>query len=318
MNDLVTIIIPAYNVQDYIFRAIESSINQTYDNIEIVIVDDGSTDNTKCVLEKYRNNIKVNIICKENGGVSSARNSAVDACSGKWLLFLDSDDWLEKNAVEKLLELADGNDSYLICCDRYFAYFNREGDIYKERQRDAAESIKVDLEDALVTVGNGKYNLQSSCYKLFSSSIIKNNHLKFDTSIYHGEDGLFVYEYLQYCEGIIFSTEPLWNILERPGSATTSAYNSKWLTMIDAINVMLSECKYPDVVESLNVYKSERLALLAIAYYKNQAAPKKDEVIIKKSLKEMEDIYCSNHSLISSIKYKLLEHLPNMIIRKLI
>ena len=100
MNDLVTIIIPAYNVEQYIQRCIQSCCEQTYKRIEIIVVNDGSQDNTWPIIQMLANNDQ-RVICinKNNEGVSVARNVALDASSGDWVLFLDSDDWVEKNAV---------------------------------------------------------------------------------------------------------------------------------------------------------------------------------------------------------------------------
>ena len=248
MNDSykVGIIIPAYNVENYIFRAIESCIRQTYENIEVVVIDDGSSDGTYDVLQHYcAQDSRIKLFRQENGGVSSARNKALDLCTSDYVLFLDSDDWLEPDTVEKLVQSLSNNSSerILISSGCYYAYLKETGDIYKHIPENEAETIAVSSEEILMFVGQTKYNLRSSCYKLFSMAIIKQNHLRFDPTIQHGEDGLFVFEYLKYVDQFVYFPDPLWNILERPGSATTVPYNRTKLSAVTAVEKMLA---YPN------------------------------------------------------------------------
>ena len=103
-NALISIIIPAYNTQEYIHRAIESSLRQSYKNIEIIIINDGSTDETLRTAQTYADkDNRIKIFHQENKGVSSARNHGIREARGKYITFLDSDDWFEDDAVEILL-----------------------------------------------------------------------------------------------------------------------------------------------------------------------------------------------------------------------
>lgn len=101
--DLVSIIVPVYNVEKYIHQCVDSIINQTYKNIEIILVDDGSPDNCGKICDEYaQKDNRVKVIHKENGGLSDARNYGIDVATGDWLMFVDSDDWLHNHTVEKL------------------------------------------------------------------------------------------------------------------------------------------------------------------------------------------------------------------------
>ena len=103
MNDKISVILPCYNSEKYIEKCIESILNQTYQNIEIIIIDDGSTDHTLKILEKYKKeNDKISIIKKKNTGVSDSRNIGIKEAKGKYIMFVDSDDFLELDAIEKL------------------------------------------------------------------------------------------------------------------------------------------------------------------------------------------------------------------------
>lgn len=105
-NELITIIVPIYKVEKYIKKCIESVLNQTYNNLEIILVDDGSTDNCGEICEKYaKNDNRIKVIHKENGGLSDARNTAIDVAKGKYIFLLDGDDSIVKRAIEHLYGL---------------------------------------------------------------------------------------------------------------------------------------------------------------------------------------------------------------------
>lgn len=114
--DKVTVIIPIYNVEKYLKEAIESTINQTHSNIEIILVDDGSTDNSGIICDEFaKKDTRIKVIHKTNGGLSDARNAGLDATTGKYIMFLDSDDFLELDAVENMYkEITEKDADYVI------------------------------------------------------------------------------------------------------------------------------------------------------------------------------------------------------------
>ncbi len=123
MNDLVSIIIPVYNVEKYLSQCVESVINQTYQNLEIILVDDGSPDNCGRICDVYsEKDSRIRVIHKENGGVASARQVGMDICTGEWIYFLDSDDWIELNLIATVLDKAKSTDSDAVVFD--FDYFD--------------------------------------------------------------------------------------------------------------------------------------------------------------------------------------------------
>ena len=102
----VSVIVPIYNVEEYIDKCIESIINQTYENLEIILIDDGSTDKCPEICDAYAiKDKRIKVIHKENGGLSSARNSGLDICSGDYIAFVDGDDWIEPNTYEQMLKV---------------------------------------------------------------------------------------------------------------------------------------------------------------------------------------------------------------------
>lgn len=266
MKDIVSIIIPAFNVENYISRAIESSLQQTYSDIEVIIVDDGSADNTLQIANKYAvKDCRVKVRSKDNGGVSSARNIGLQVASGSKLIFLDSDDWLELNAIQHLVSLSKHNKDLLICCDRYWVSESEDNKTTKVYPAKRIPTKTVAIKDALMCIGSGKYNLQSACYKLFDRSIIEKHSLRFQETIHYGEDGLFVYEYLKLTKGLVYTSEPLWDIYERTGSATKSGYNKKMLTALDMVDILLNETEDDEVKNIIYKYGIGRCQELVVS-----------------------------------------------------
>lgn len=116
-KQIVSIIVPVYNVENYLKRCIESIINQTYNHLEIILVDDGSTDNSGAICDEYsQKDSRIRVIHKENGGLSSARNAGLDICTGEYVSFIDSDDFVSASFVEQMLNLLLTNDCDIVKC----------------------------------------------------------------------------------------------------------------------------------------------------------------------------------------------------------
>lgn len=124
-NDLISIIVPCYNCKDVVSRCLDSLINQTYKNIEIIVVDDGSKDDSKKIIKSYKNK-NIYYYYKENGGLSSARNYGIKKSNGEYLLFVDSDDYVSNNYVEKLYNSIIDNKTNIAICDIKRVYSDHE------------------------------------------------------------------------------------------------------------------------------------------------------------------------------------------------
>ena len=112
MNEkLISVIVPVYNVERYLEKCIESICHQTFSNMEIILVDDGATDNSGFVCDEWAlRDSRIRVIHKENGGLSDARNAGIEIASGSWLAFIDSDDFITADTLERMYEAASGND----------------------------------------------------------------------------------------------------------------------------------------------------------------------------------------------------------------
>lgn len=120
MKSLLSVIVPIYKVEDYLPKCVESIRNQTHSNLEIILVDDGSPDGCGAICDEFaQKDSRIRVIHKENGGLSDARNAGIDVAKGDYLAFVDSDDWLEPDAFEAMLALAEKYDAKMVCAGRY-------------------------------------------------------------------------------------------------------------------------------------------------------------------------------------------------------
>lgn len=192
---MVSIVIPAYNAEKYILRCIDSCVRQTYQNIEIIVVDDGSTDDTikKCATI---NDNRLKVISKKNAGVSEARNTGLQVAQGNYLFFLDADDYLDRDCCAMMVG-AMKNDVDLVVCG-----YNRI-DLNDERQRVCApETIMFALSEKITAINYMKQiNCLFTCWnKLYRREKIQ---FEFDKSMSFAEDSVFVFDYLAECKKII-------------------------------------------------------------------------------------------------------------------
>lgn len=318
----VSIIIPAYNVETYISAGIESACGQTEKDIEIIIVDDGSTDRTWNVIQQYAaRDHRILSYHQDNAGVSAARNKALEMASGEYVLFLDSDDWLEANTVETLLQNADPSGKTLVCSDCYFAKV-LAGEITREQQGKDSKSREYTKDEALHSIGRTTpMKLTSSCYKLFNRHLIEDRNLRFHLGIHQGEDGLFVFEYLLRVEKVKYIPQPLWNILKRSGSACSAGYTKKWNSAITAVDKMLSyeDVLSADAVLNLKAYKCERIMWLMKAMLRKKIFDRSDFSYARNQLKK-----CSRYlmqikgTFKAAIKCLLFEYAPVTVLRYLL
>ncbi|MBQ9782222.1 MAG: glycosyltransferase family 2 protein [Clostridia bacterium] len=176
MNDLISVIVPVYNVQKYLPRCIESILNQSYKDIELILVDDGSPDNTGEICDYYaKKDSRVVVIHKENGGVSSARNAGLNIAKGKFINFVDSDDYIPNDSLENLINLQKENDADLVCCT--FERLLQNGNIVQTKFYDKVLYIdNIKSEEVNIFLSN---HFRGPCAKLYRSSILKCNNLFF-------------------------------------------------------------------------------------------------------------------------------------------
>lgn len=220
MNKKVSIIIPVYNNENTIVRCLDSVINQTYKNIEIIVINDGSTDNSKRIVEKYID--KIIFIDNSNHGVSFSRNIGLSKSTGEYITFLDADDWLEEYMIEKLVKCKENNKVDIIRFNYYIDTFEKNKNsknimCVEENIKNIRLTINCDIINYFIT-----NKLEGYVWAIFFDRKIIN---KFDDSILIMEDFLFVIESLMKAKTIYFYDEALYHYCINNKSITKSVSN---------------------------------------------------------------------------------------------
>lgn len=225
----VTVIVPVYNSETTIGRCLKSILTQDYGNIDIVIVDDGSTDATHRICTKYAsNNSDINYYRKKNGGVSSARNYGIENAKGDYIAFVDSDDFVAPSYISSLLN--NTSNSTQACCPIH--------ETHKPRNEN-----KTILE-------NNKYDsIFYNCWafptnRLYSKNILDENSIRFRDDIYMCEDLAFNIEYIDKIKKIVILNECLYKYNRREQSESRRMDNEKWFSIFAAIKNLIK--KYED------------------------------------------------------------------------
>lgn len=226
--DLVTVIVPVYNSEKYLRLCVESIVNQSYKNIEILLINDGSTDNSGEICDTYaRNDKRIKVIHTKNNGPAAARNIGIDNSKGEFIFFVDSDDFIENNAISLLIENYHRTKADIIIED----FLKIKDDNISESGHNAVFSNskllkKQDIVDYIrcyLKKPNRFPLFVSSWGRLFKSSIVKNNNILFPTDLQTFEDVAFNFDYLNYTDAIFFVKEVVYNHLihDNYASATT-------------------------------------------------------------------------------------------------
>lgn len=224
-NDLVSVIIPAYNSEKYIEKCLNSVINQTYSNIEIIIVNDCSPDNLEEIVIKYKEKYPKIIYLKNevNMGVGPTRNRGIDKASGKYLYFLDSDDYILPNCIEELYDAINEEDSFSCTI---IGYKNIDG--------------------KLTTFSRSKEELMlleypSVCLRLFNKDIINSANIRF-SDLRIGEDWEFVFKLLMYNNKVSFIDKPLFTYVIHSDSSIRT-YNKSQIDVLKVLDNIIDYAK---------------------------------------------------------------------------
>lgn len=217
---MISVIVPVYNVEDYLHRCIDSILSQTYRDFELILVDDESTDNSGSICEDYKRvDNRVHVIHKKNGGVSSARNAGISVATGEFITFFDSDDYVKEDYLQRMIQSIEENNADLSVCG--FDEVGENGNIintFVEEERTVqlynAESVITFIFNVLSGVP-----VWSVWCRMWRTSIIKENSIAFcETSENYAEDLTFYLEYLLYCKSISFMDYVGYNYFQRGNS----------------------------------------------------------------------------------------------------
>lgn len=281
-KDLISIIVPVYNVEKYLEKCIQSVLKQTYKKFEVIFINDGSTDNSLDILKKYREiDERIIIINKVNAGTGAARNDGLDRAKGEFISFLDSDDWYEQDYLEKLYKNLKTNNSDVAICNLKVVYENEKKvknlNIYSFQKINLKEEPKKLLRILEMPV---LWN------KLYKMEVIRKYRIEFPT-LSKGEDVIFLYRFFSNVFNVSKTEENLYNYIKRNNSATTNEKNILWIYLIlEEIEKYVKNYSKIDK-EIFQCYKLQYIYSVSIPRLKNNLVSKKEKLEICKNNKKI-------------------------------
>lgn len=278
MQPLISVIIPAYNIENYIERCVKTVCEQTYENLEIIVIDDGSTDQTGKIIDRLaENDSRIISIHKENAGVSAARNTGLDIAKGEYIGFVDGDDLIEKDMYEILVSNAIKYETDISHCgyqmvfpNRVDYYYNTKETIIQDNYQGVYDLIKADkVEPGL-------------CNKLYKKEIIGDSRLEEEIRI--NEDLLFNYILFKKARKSVFEDLPKYHYMVRKNSASTSSIDiNKLRDPIDVLQYMMKQERGEvfQLLEKRYLYTLEKISTI-------RGIEKKSELKVFQSNKKQE------------------------------
>lgn len=249
INPKVSIIIPVYNAEKYLSRCLDSILKQTYSNIEIILVDDGSEDKSSYLCDRYAIlDRRIKAYHKSNEGVSIARNYGIENCNGEYIVFVDSDDYLISECIETLVKLVRNEEESVLGCVDYYENQNGKLSTY------SCEDGKIDslgYDESLIKIFDPLSYRGYLWNKIFRLSEIRKYEIRFLPGVKIWEDTLFLMEYIINSSAkILYKHTPLYVYSIYPDSTMGRMDHSKHLTMMKCTNKLLNNLLLPE-----NLYK---------------------------------------------------------------
>lgn len=240
---LVSIVVPIYKVEKYLRQCIDSIIVQTYTNLEIILVDDGSPDRCPSICDEYAiTDSRIKVVHKANGGLSDARNAGTAMVTGEYVVYIDSDDWIRRDYVEKLVKMAVGQCAEMAIC-------GSQNVSTRETPDEVASDYKVCVFTQKEALCNLLYQnkMDTSAWGRIVKSEIAKKHLFPKGMLF--EDLATIYKYMLECTKITYTSEPMYFYYQNPTSITHTKGNSKKLDIIPIVNQLVESVLdvYPDL-----------------------------------------------------------------------
>lgn len=255
----VSVIVPVYNVEKYIKKCLDSLVNQTLNGVEIIVVNDGSPDNSQKIIDEYTKKYKnVKSYIKENGGLSDARNYGIKKATGEYISFVDSDDYIRNDMLEIMYNYAIKEDLDVVVCDSINVYDNGSEILIKSNNNYSDNDVR-----------NYIISPPMACTRLFKKTIF--DKIQFKKNIYY-EDLEMTPKVVNITDKIGFVSEGLYYYVQRDGSIMKqNAFNKKLLNIFDVLksNKDLLEYKFPEEIEYMYITHLLRTASLRFLNYDN-------------------------------------------------
>lgn len=249
-NELISIIVPVYNVERYLEKCVNSIINQTYKNLEIILVDDGATDSSGNMCDELaKSDNRIKVYHKENGGLSDARNYGVERATGDYIGFVDSDDYIDSEMYEELYEAIKKENVDVVECNLKIIYPDRV-ELFTEQKYYNVYTKQEYLEEYLKI----EKIFGSACVRLIKSDIAKK--LKFPVGKLY-EDTYYAYDLIEKVDRYVIMNNPYYNYLMRENSITNTKFNPRIFDLIEIVEKFRKTTyeNYPGLKEAADCRK---------------------------------------------------------------
>ncbi len=270
MDDLISVIVPIYKVEKYLKKCVESILEQTYSNLDIILVDDGSPDNCGDIIEEFRKkNERIRTIHQKNGGLSDARNSGIKIAKGKYIVCIDSDDWIEKNMIEVLYKDIINTNSDISVCE-----FVEEDDLQNilSTKKYNNEIIEFSSKEALKSLIKQDILTNHAWNKLYKASLFEGIEYPKGQLM---EDVSTTYKLFEKANKIVYQNTSLYHYIQRGtsilGNITEKRINDQEFAFFDRNKYLMEKySEFKEIIELDNMYNVKTLYFLAIlGGYKN-------------------------------------------------
>lgn len=312
MSPIISVIVPAYNAEITIKRCLNSIISQTYQPLEIIVVNDGSTDDTKRIVEAIsKEDDRVKLINIDNGGVSHARNVGIDSAKGDYITFVDSDDYIEREMYYHLMNLITRYDVKIAHCS--YANDDENGNVISVVGNNNRVILQ-NHDEAMICLLDAKLFIGSLCNKLYDLSLFHNCRL--DESIKHNEDILLNFQLFDQVDSSVYSDKPFYHYVADSMSSTHSAdgleARKQWLYVSRKILEMSGGKPYEKNAE-------QKLAYSLLGVYREYAfSGEKTNPDEMQRIEDEIDSYKRKGFLSGRndrIQYWLLKHFPSIFVK---
>jgi Glycosyltransferases involved in cell wall biogenesis len=273
----ISIVVPVYNVERYLNRCISSILKQTFTDFELILIDDGSKDYSASICDEYKEkDSRIKVIHQENAGLSAARNKGIEVSNGKYITFIDSDDFIHPNMLEVLYINIVNFDADIAMCDHHRVYEN------KEVPREFCENnitLYTNLEAVRKIVEKSEERMIVAWGKLYKQNLFSD--IRYPVGKYH-EDEFVTYKLLYKSDRIASTDAKLYYYLQRSNSITGSTYNIKRLEKLEALNEAIEFFQSENNKTLTYLAEFRYLLNIQIAYYRVKYEMNYNKVIMKK------------------------------------
>lgn len=312
----LSVIVPIYNVEHYLEKTVTSLLNQDYPNYEIILVDDGSNDNSSRICDGFAKMDRIRTFHQQNAGVSAARNAGLDVAEGAYIVFVDGDDYVDSHYLTSLFNWLDKTHADMVI-EGYENVIPTESYRFPNRKFEDETGTFCYTGQEFILNHIGKAKDTSCCAKIFKKNRIDNEKIRFNTQISNLEDTLFLYQYAFLCEKIVFVNAIHYFRTVRPDGVVFSPFSISKLSALrvfDSIDIFLRKKDAPKVFFESNDW----LRFHNLCYFMTELLRSGNREIFDELKKQARIVWKRRGVYIgwkSMIKYFSLFYIPSLYIK---